>query len=192
MATNSKQINRNTRFHLWSERYKDNEAFTQLVNTRTRATTLRDALNKSAAEHAAEGTLTEKGLQQKMAGIREATRGEITKLRESVVARARHMAEPLRPKVAALDDKKLDRLIAWWRDARQHDRMNATAAAIMGRDDDLARAIVTEPRHFPLTLEMRSLVEKRFIPEHDPTIDDLLHASRLVDEELEEIEKELS
>ena len=192
MAANSKSINRNTRFTLWSKTYSDNETFGQLQAARTRATTLREALNKAASEHAASGDLTEQGVQRRMAGIREATKGEITKLRESVVARARKLAEPLRPTVAALDDAKLNRLIDWWARARFIDRMNAVGSAIMGRDDDLARAIVTEPRHFPLTLEMRALVEKRFIPEHDPTVDDLLHASRLVDEELEEIEKELS
>lgn len=192
MATNSKSINRNTRFALWGRTYANDETFTQLQAARTRATTLRDALNKAATEHAATGDLTEQGLAKRMQGIREATKGEITKLRESVVNRARKMAEPLRPTVAALEDQKLDRLINWWTNARQHDRMNAVGAAVMGRDDDLARAILTEPRHFPLTMEMRALVEKRFIPEHDPSVDDLLHAARLVDEELEEIEKELS
>lgn len=192
MAANTKSINRNTRFHLWSERYKDNETFGQLQAARTRGTTLRDALNKAAAEHAAEGTLTEKGLQQKMAGIREATRGEITKLRESVINRARKMAEPLRPHVAALDDKKLDRLANWWATAKFQQRMDAIGDAIMGRDDDMARAILTEPRLFQVTDTNRALIEKRFVPEHDPTVDDLLHASKLVDEELEEIEKELS
>lgn len=192
MATNSKQINRNTRFTLWSNSYKDNETFTQLVNTRTRASTLREALNKQASDLAAEGDLSEQGLAKRMQGIRESSRGEITKLRESVINRARKLAEPLRPKITPPDDKKLDRLAAWWATAKFNERMNAIGDAIMGRDDDMARAILTEPRLFPITDTNRGLIEKRFVPEHDPTIDDLLHASRLVDEELEEIEKELA
>lgn len=192
MAASSKSINRNTRFHLWSERYKDNETFGQLQAMRTRAKTLRDALTMQATEHAATGDLTEQGLAKRMQGIREATRGEITKLRESVVARARHMAEPLRPTVEALPDAKLNRLADWWASATFDRRMNAIREAITGKDNDLARAICTEPRLFPVSATTLALVEKRFVPEHDPTVDDLLHASKLVDEELEEIEKELS
>lgn len=192
MAANSKLIARNTRFTLWGAQYKDNETLEQLVNTRTRATTLREALNKQAADLAAEGDLTEQGLAKRLTGIRESTRGEITKLRESVVARARKMVEPLRPTVEALPDAKLNRLTDWWARATFDQRMNAIRDAITGKDNDLARAICTEPRHFPVSLTTLALVEKRFVPEHDPTIDDMIHAAKLVDEELEEIEKELT